>query len=91
MALTVAELQQGLTALTDVSVALSSSLSNFPADEAVLGDALAVVGLVGPVIVPLEMLLPVVEFMVIWLIANNKLHQQRLLNTGVKGSDPWEP
>ena len=85
----VAEIQVGLTAAEDVIAAIKSGLSNLPADEAVLGDALAIAGLVDPALVPFEVLLPILEFLIIWLIANNKLHPQRMITAGGRGSDPW--
>ena len=86
--MTAAELTAGLSALSDLNTALAAQLANVPADEAVLGDALAIAGLVDPTIVPFEVLLPVAEFLVVWLIANNKLHQQRMLPPVNRGSDP---
>ncbi len=85
VAFTIAELQQGLQSVSDVSTALADGLSNLPADEAVLGDAVAIAGLVDPAIVPFEILLPVVEFLIVWLIANNQLHQQHMLPTDRRG------
>jgi hypothetical protein len=82
---TAAELQAGLQSLTDISTALSAQLSNLPADEAVLGDAIEIAGLIDPAIVPFEVLLPVAEFLIVWLVANNKLHQQRMLPTDRRG------
>ncbi len=87
--MTAAELTAGLSALSDLNTALTAQLANVPADEAVLGDAVAIAGLIDPAIVPFEVLLPVVEFLVIWLIANNKLHPQRMITAGGRGSDPW--
>lgn len=84
-----AQLQSGLTALSDLTVALSSGLANIPQDEAVLGDALALAGVVDPAIIPFEVLLPVAEILVAFLIATNKLHQQRMISTGGRGSNPW--
>ena len=84
---TSAQLVAGLSALSDLNTALAAQLTNVPADEAVLGDALAIAGLVDPAIVPFEVLLPVVEFLVVWLIANNKLHPQRMLNTPRRGQE----
>ena len=86
--MTAAELTAGLSALSDLNTALAAQLTDIPADEAVLGDAIAIAGLVDPAIVPFEVLLPVVEFLVIWLIANNKLHPQRMLPPANRGSDP---
>ena len=83
--MTAAELQAGLQSLTDISTALSAQLSNLPADEAVLGDAIEIAGLIDPAIVPFEVLLPVAEFLIVWLVANNKLHQQRMLPTDRRG------
>ena len=84
---TSAQLVAGLSALSDLNTALAAQLSNVPADEAVLGDALAIAGLIDPAIVPFEVLLPVVEFLVVWLIANNKLHPQRMLPTDRRGQE----
>ena len=86
---TSAQLVAGLSALSDLNTALAAQLSNVPADEAVLGDALAIAGLVDPAIVPFEVLLPILEFLIVWLIANNKLHPQRMITAGGRGSDPW--
>ena len=85
--LTAAELTAGLSALSDLNTALIAQLANVPADEAVLGDAVAIAGLIDPAIVPFEVLLPVVEFLVIWLIANNKLHPQRMLPPDQRGQE----
>ena len=85
--MTAAELSAGLSALSDLNTALAAQLTNVPADEAVLGDALAIAGLIDPAIVPFEVLLPVVEFLVVWLIANNKLHPQRMLPTDRRGQE----
>jgi len=74
----VADLQAGLQALGDAATALNAQLDNLPADEAVLADAVEIAGLIDPALIPFGVLLPVVEFLVIWLIANNKLHQQRM-------------
>ena len=85
--MTAAELTAGLSALSDLNTALIAQLANVPADEAVLGDAVAIAGLIDPAIVPFEVLLPVVEFLVIWLIANNKLHPQRMLPPDQRGQE----
>ena len=85
MAFTVAEIQQGLQDVVDVSTALASGLSNLSADEAVLGDAMAIAGLFDPAIIPFEVALPLAELLIVWLIANNKLHQQRMLPTDRRG------
>lgn len=84
-----AQLQSGLTVLTDLTAALSNGLTNIPQDEAVLGSGLALAGLIDPAIVPFEVLLPVAEILVEFLIATNKLHQQRMISTGGRGSNPW--
>ena len=86
----VAELKAGLTALPDIIGALNSGLSNLPQDELIFGDLLEIAALVDPAIVPFEILLPVAEFLVSWLIANNKIHQQAPLEGGKRGSDPWQ-
>ena len=85
--MTAAELTAGLSALSDLNTALAAQLANVSADEAVLGDAVAIAGLIDPAIVPFEVLLPVVEFLVVWLIANNKLHPQRMLSTDRRGQE----
>ncbi len=85
--MTSAKLIAGLQSLSDLNTALTAQLSNIPADEAVLGDAVEIAGLIDPTIVPFEMLLPVVEFLVVWLIANNKLHPQRMLPTDRRGQE----
>ena len=85
--MTSAELIAGLQSLSAINTALVDQLSNVPADEAVLGDAVEIAGLIDPAIVPFEMLLPVVEFLVVWLIANNKLHPQRMLPTDRRGQE----
>ncbi len=85
--MTAAELTAGLSALSDLNTALTAQLANVPADEAVLGDTIAIAGLIDPAIVPFEVLLPVVEFLVIWLIANNKLHPQRMLPPDRRGQE----
>ena len=74
----VQDLQDGLMALKDVTAALYGQLDDIPADEAVLADAVEIAGLVDPAIVPFEVLLPVAEFLIVWLVANNKLHPQRM-------------
>lgn len=83
--MTVQELMTGLSALSDLNTALAAQLSNVPADEAVLGDAVAIAGLIDPAVVPFEVLLPVTEFLVVWLIANNRLHPQRMLPADQRG------
>jgi len=84
----IADLQAGLQAFEDTTNALSAQLDNLPADEAVLADAVEIAGLIDPALIPFGVLLPVAEFLVIWLIANNKLHQQRMLPPDARGSDP---
>ena len=86
--MTAAELTAGLSALSDLNTALTAQLANVPADEAVVGDAVEIAGLIDPASVPFEVLLPVAEFLVVWLIANNKLHLQRMLPPVNRGSDP---
>ena len=85
--MTAAELTAGLSALSDLNTALTAQLANIPADEAIIGSAVEIAGLVDPAIVPFEVLLPVVEFLVVWLIANNKLHPQRMLPTDRRGQE----
>ena len=75
---TIAELQDGFKALTDLSSALSTGLQTATIDEEVIGDAAEIAGVIDPELVPFTVLLPVVEFMVLWLIANNKLRPQRM-------------
>lgn len=83
--MTSAELQAGLQALSTTSLALSGQLGTVGTLEAVAGDAEEIVNLIDPATIPFDVLLPIAEWLIVWLVANNKLHQQRMLPTDHPG------
>ena len=88
MAITAAVLQQGLTALPDVIAALSGKLADIPADEAVLADAVDIAVMIDPELMPLEIALPVLEWLATWVAANAK-PAPPVERSEARGSNPW--
>lgn len=72
MTISVAELQAGASALSDVAFALSFKLANMPADQAVVLDALQIAALFDPALAPLVVIEPLAEALLAWVIANNQ-------------------
>ena len=68
---TVAQLQQGISAFQDLAQALSDKLENIPADEAVVSDAVQLAVALDPALWPIATMLPVAEFIVVWIAQNN--------------------
>lgn len=65
------ELKQGVALLRDASIALAAGLKNIPDDEAVAADTLQIAIAIDPALAPIAVLLPVAEFIVEWILANN--------------------
>lgn len=90
MTITAAQLQLGLGILQDLTTALSDKLANIPADEAVAADALQIAIMIDPALAPAAALLPVAEFLVEWILANNTQgrpgSQTPMPNSGAKGN-----
>jgi hypothetical protein len=75
MTITVGDLQKGLKVFSDVQTALTAKLTNLPADEAVLADAVEIAVAIDPALMPIEVAMPAALFLLSWLDANSKPSQ----------------
>ncbi|MDE2467737.1 MAG: hypothetical protein KGL35_03100 [Bradyrhizobium sp.] len=94
MALTVAELQDGLDAAQAVFAAVSDRLGNLQLDETAAVDILQVASWFDPALLPLVAAAPAIELVINLIAASNKSgtpDSQMRVDYGRKGSDPWLP
>lgn len=92
MAVSLAQVKQGIAVLQDLEAAWSSHFKDVGADEALITDGVQLAVPFVPGLAPIATLLPLAELIGAWAFANNLSGtpgSQTPIRDTRRGSDPW--